>query len=107
MKKITILLTLLLFIFSTCTAFASRGRIVFFSRDTMRMVISTNVGFTCGTLSYITGWSIKRGDVVVGELQSFGIHEIYNLTDDHSFSLNITKCWATEDAAIDFIENGY
>ena len=46
-------------------------------------------------------------DVVVGDLESFGTHEIYNLTDDENFSLWVDNFWLSESQALDWLERGY
>ena len=44
---------------------------------------------------------------MAGDLESYGTHEIYNLTDDENFSMWIDNFWLSEEQAIDWLERGY
>ena len=106
MKKLIVLVALLCTVIISSTAAAARGIVAFYNQSSSKVVISTQMGFTCGTLMSVPIW-LSRGDTVAGDLESFGTHEIYNLSHDESFSLWIDNYWMSEDQVLDWLERGY
>ena len=70
----------------------------------MKKFIALAVLFCAVTISSTA--SAAR-DVVVGDLESFGTHEIYNLTDHENFSVWIDNFWLSESQVRDWLERGY
>ena len=104
MAKITILLTFLLLIMTSCTAFAVRGVVVYFNYSKDLIVIETNMGYTCGEI-YGTSYFLDKGHTVAGDLHSFGFHDIYDATADQTFRMYIDEYWESEDRVIDWVGN--
>lgn len=102
MKRICLLVAALMLVLSA-TAFAERG-VIAFCNDNGVVIIGTSMGFTCGTSSYFIPYGVQRGDSVVGDLSSFGSHEIYDLDADTTFQLWIDEYWASEDQAIEWLQ---
>ena len=97
-------LIMALFVFATTSvAFATKGQIVYCKND-YYIVIATNNGYTCGNIFGLAPWNLSRGDYVAGELESYGTHEIYDISIDDSFSLWIDEYWMNADRAMDWIE---
>ena len=101
-KKITILLTLLLLIMTSCTAFAKKGVVVFYN-SSGKIAIQTDYGYTVGEVMSVP-IMLDRGDTVTGDLESYGTHDIYDITTDETFSLWVDDYWLSRDRAIDWIQ---
>ena len=98
MKKILLLGTLVFFLLSS-TAVASRGYIVY--TDDNIMVIETNYGYTCVELySYAP---MYESDYVVGEFESYGMHEIYDMSMDTSNEVYVDDYGLSSDEVIRWI----
>ena len=106
MKKFIALVILLCTVIISSTALAARGIVVFYSPSSSKIVIETQMGFTCGEVIDLP-FHLSRDDTVDGDLENFGSHEIYNLTEDEHFSLWIDKYWLNKEEVIDWLERGY
>ena len=106
MKKFIALAVLFCAVTISSTASAARGVVAFYNRSSNKIVIATQQGYTCGEVMNFP-MRLDRGDVVVGDLESFGTHEIYNLTDDENFSVWIDNFWLSESQVRDWLERGY
>ena len=105
MKRISILTMIFMLIFSSI-AFAKKGIISYYNDYSRAIIIQLQNGYTCGEVwSYNSAtWDMKRGDIVVGELDSYGSHEIYNLTLDISFTMYADLTWASYEDAINWLQ---
>ena len=106
MKKFIVLVVVLCAVMISSTASAARGIVALYEKSSNKIIIATQMGYTCGKVMSVSVW-LNRGDDVAGDLENFGMHEIYHLTDDENFSLWIDKYWATEDQALSWLERGY
>jgi hypothetical protein len=106
MKKIIPLLLLLLISLSSI-AFAEQGQVVYFNSNRYSVVIATSSGYTCGEVTmFKTGlWELDRGDMLAGDLNSFGSHDVYDMARDRTISLWIDDVMLNEDQAFDWIQN--
>ena len=100
MKKVPgIFFITLCFLLLSNTAFASRGYIVY--TDDNIMVIETNYGYTCVELySYAP---MYESDYVVGEFESYGMHEIYDMSMDTSNEVYVDDYGLSSDEVIRWI----
>lgn len=48
---------------------------------------------------------MNRGDMLAGELESFGVQDVYDMSRDRGITLWIDNFWLTEDQAIDWMQN--
>ena len=106
MKKFILLVVLICTLMISSTVSAARGVVAFYDQSSNKIVIATNSGYTYGNVMYYI-WGLKRGDVVVGNLESFASHELYDLTTDSSFTMWIDRYWANENEVIDWLKRGY
>ena len=106
MKKFVISVVMFCVVTISSTVSAARGVVAFYNHSSNKIVIATQMGYTCGEVMNFP-MRLDRGDVVAGNLESYGTHEIYNLTDDENFSLWIDNFWLSEEQAIDWLERGY
>ncbi len=72
-KKITILLTLLLLIMTSCTSFAKKGVVVFYN-SRGKIYIQTDYGYIVDEVMSVP-IILDRGNTVTGDLESYGTHE--------------------------------
>ena len=104
MKKFIALVVVLCAVMITSTASAARGVVVFYGERSNKIVIETDSGhFTCGEVTDIT-LHLSRGDEVAGELETSGSHELYNITEDESFSMWIDDYWLSKEQALEWLE---
>ena len=106
MKKFVTAAILFCGVIVSSTASAARGVVAFYNQSSNKIIIATQMGYTCGKVMSVP-IMLSRGDVVAGDLESYGTHEIYNLTDDENFSMWIDNFWLSEEQAIDWLERGY
>ena len=90
MKKFFALVVLPCVLTISSTASATRGVIAFYNQSSRKIIIATQIGFTCGNVMY-PFYGLRRGDVVVGDLESFASHDLYDLTTDTNFTMWIEK----------------
>lgn len=103
MKRVFFLVVAIMLMLSA-TAFAERGVIVFCNERSGVIIIGTNMGYTCGTSSYIIPIGVEQGNQVGGEFSSYGSHEIYDLTANTTFQLWIDEYWVSRDQAIAWLQ---
>ncbi len=101
MRKV-IALVLFLVLLLPCTAFASKGVIVFYNDLRSKIIIQTPNGYSCGEV-YSVHTFVEPGQYVVGDLDSFGTKQIYNLALDESMNVWIDDCWLTRAQAMDWL----
>jgi len=106
MKKFVAAAILFCGVIVSSTASAARGVVAFYNQSSNKIIIATQMGYTCDKVMHFPR-RLDRGDVVAGDLESYGTHEIYNLTDDENFSMWIDNFWLSEEQAIDWLERGY
>lgn len=100
MKKI-LLLGVLFFVLLSGTAFASRGHIAYTNGSIM--VIETDYGYSCVELySYSP---MYEGDYVVGNFESYGMHEIHDISMDTSNTVYVDDYWLSSDEAVRWVGN--
>lgn len=107
MKKFFVLVVLLCAIMISSTASAARGKVAFYNERSGKIIIETGwQNYTCGKVMNITIY-LNRGDEVEGDLEGFGSHEIYNVTDNETFSLWIDDYGLSRECALDWLEKNY
>lgn len=106
MKKVLPLLLLLLITLSA-VAFAERGAVAYFNSNSYSVVIYTENGYTCGEVTMFKSglWELERGTIIAGDLSSFGIHNVYDITNNRDITIWIDNFWMSEDQAINWIQN--
>ncbi len=79
-KSLSVVLLAVIFSAITSTAFAEKGEVVLKKRGCDYFVVLTNSGYAL--LEWYGGNDPDRGDVLVGDYDSYGMKDIYNLTDE-------------------------
>ncbi|MBR1805184.1 MAG: hypothetical protein IJ774_02230 [Selenomonadaceae bacterium] len=104
MKKLIVLVALLCTVMISSTAAARdavRGVVVYYNYSSDKIIIETNRGFTCGEI--MSGYFLDTSHVVVGSLESYGTHEMYDLTSDRSFRMWVDEYWLDSDSALEWL----
>ena len=102
MKKMLISIVLLvsMLITSSVFAFQSKGVVVYYDGNNIVIQDLNYLGYTVGdSLSFV-----KEGDIVVGDLDTVGTEDFYNITQDESFSVFIDNSCLSKDEAVDWVE---
>ena len=104
MKKIFMVTLLLFALIVSCKTYgATRGVIVYYKYP--KIVIATNSGYTYGKI-YSSTFLSSRYEVV-GELENYGLHDIYCLNTDTTFNMWIENFWSSRQRAQDWINEKY
>ena len=104
MKKFIALIVVLCVVMITASASAAKGVVVFYGERSKKIVIETGwQRYTCGEVMGIT-IHLRRGNEVEGNLESTGLHELYNITEDESFSIWISDYWLSKERALAWLE---
>ena len=90
-------------------AMAAKGVVVYFDNySSQKMVIyDSSLGtFSCGE-TLVGGYLTLERDVVVGDISSLGVQELYNLRTDETFSIFIEECYLDVESAQAWLRDNY
>lgn len=76
-------------------AIAAKGKVVAVCRSLF--VISTGNGYSL--VDWYGGASPSKGDTVVGDFESYGMKELFNLRADDDMRVYVNEYWLSEDRA--------
>ncbi len=79
-----------------------RGVVAYYKYSSDKVIIEKSMGFTCGEVYGYAGL-LSEGDIVVGELESYGFHEIYDINHDRSIRIYVDKYWLDADPALEWL----
>lgn len=82
----------------TVSAFAAKG-VVVYNRSCDYYIVETNMGYAL--LEWYGGNDPSEGDVMVGDYESYGMKEIYNVTADSEAKVWVEEFWLSEDRVIE------
>ena len=105
MKKSFLLLVVFCLLASfSSVAYASnvRGVVAYYNYSSDKIIIETSMGFTCGEIYGYAG-TLSEGDTVVGELESYGFHDIYDISHDRSIRIYIDEYWLNAERALEWL----
>ncbi len=75
----------LIFACSSTEAFAAKGVVTSKMSGCDYFVVSTSKGFDL--LEWYGGYDPDKGDVLIGEFESYGMHEIYDATTEEGLNV--------------------
>jgi hypothetical protein len=75
-----------------------KGVVAYDGRGCDWYAIRTSIGYT---VAEWYGGSASRGDLVVGELHSYGLKDVYNITRDHTLRVWIDDFYTSLDGTLD------
>ena len=97
-KTIPLIIALLLFT-SFSPALAAKGVVVLHKSGCDYYIVKTNNGYAI--LEWYGGNDPSEGDVLVGDFETYGMKDIYNLTADDETSVWIEDFWLSKSRAIE------
>lgn len=87
-------------IFANSTAlFAAKGTVKYTSGGCSWYLVETPSGLAL--LEWYGGNTPVKGDVIVGDYESFGMKKLYNLTKDTETSVWVDNFWLSKDRGIE------
>ena len=102
MHKIIFILSLIIVMIPAMTTYATRGVVVYYNYSSGKIIIETSLGYTCGEVYSYSGL-LDTGDTIAGNLESYGVHEVYNLTHDSTFQIYIDEYWLNRNRALEWL----
>lgn len=81
------------------TSFAAKGVVVYIKNGCSYYIVETNMGYAL--LQWFGGSSPSRGDVLAGEYESFGMKDIYNITQDSETKVWVDNYWLSKDRVVE------
>lgn len=86
MRTLSSLLAVACLLFTPVVANAAKGVVVLYKSGCSYYIVETNLGYAI--LEWYGGNDPSEGDVLVGDYETYGMKDIYNLTADAE-----TKVW--------------
>ena len=100
MKIFRIILVIgLILILLSSIAFAAKGVVVFKKSRCDYFIVETITGYAI--LEWYGGNDPDEGDVIVGNFESYGMMDIYNLTADSELTVWVEDYWLSKSRAIE------
>lgn len=98
-KCLIFLIVILSFTFFAETAHAARGRVVYKSNRCDYFIVETLAGYT--VLEWYGGNVPDKGDIIVGNFESYGFKDIYNVTAESDLRVWVEEYWLSKDRALE------
>lgn len=99
MKHLACYFTLCAALLGTAPAFAAKGEVAHIKSGCSYYIVETTMGFAL--LQWFGGSSPSRGDVLVGNFESYGMKDLYNLTQDSETRVWVDNYWMSKDRAVE------
>lgn len=99
-KLIKIAVVVILMIFSSIKiVLGAKGVVVYIKSGCDYFIVRTASGYAL--LEWYEGSIPRKGDIIVGDLESYGFKDIYNLTADSDLTVWVEDYWLTRDEAME------
>ncbi len=98
-KFIIVAIITLIIALSTKKVFAARGIVVYIEPGCDCFIVETFSGYAL--LEWYGGGIPHKGDIVVGNFESYGFKNIYNLTTKRGIRVWVKDYWLSEEDAIE------
>jgi len=99
MKTIQKLVCALALLIAPTAAFAAKGVVVYYKSGCDYFIAETNMGYVL--LEWYGGYDPNQGDMIAGEIDSYGMKDIYNLTADQETHVWIEDYMLSKDNALE------
>ncbi|MBA2408432.1 MAG: hypothetical protein H0V62_01165 [Gammaproteobacteria bacterium] len=99
MKRIIFALTLFAGNCFVTPAVAAQGVVVYYESGCDYYIVETNHGYAL--LEWYGGNDPSEGDILVGDYESYGMEDIWNLTADAETQVWVEDYWMSEDNVIE------
>lgn len=77
----------------------TQGQVVYFKSSCSYFVVNTVLGYA--VLRLVEGKSIRVGDVLTGDFESYGMKNIYNSSRKLSCNVMVENFWLSKDRAME------
>lgn len=88
-----------LILMTTTSVFGVKGTVKYTSGSCSWYLVETPSGFSL--LEWFGGNTPSKGDVIVGDYESYGMKKLYNLTRDSETKVWVDNYWLSKDSAIE------
>ena len=99
MKTIQNLVCAFVFLVAPAAAFAAKGVVVYYKSGCDYFIAETNMGYAL--LEWYGGYDPNKGDVIAGDIDSYGMKDIHNLTADQETHIWVEDFMLSKDRAIE------
>jgi len=99
MKSISKLVLLACLLLASASAFAVKGVVVLYKSGCSYYIVETNMGYAI--LEWYGGNDPSRGDVLVGDFETYGMKDIYNLSAEAETKVWVEDFWLSKTRAIE------
>ncbi len=96
---IVVIIFLFLFTLSAGTVLGAKGLVVYKSSSCDYFVVKTNMGYDL--LEWYGGNDPDKGDVIVGDFETYGFSDIYDLTADSELRVWVEDYWLSKFDALE------
>jgi len=96
MKKIAVIVVILM----ACVhmAIGSEGVVVLKKSECDYFLVKTKAGFSL--LEWYGGYDPDNGDKIVGKIESYGFHDVYDVSADEEITVWVEEYWLSKSEAI-------
>ncbi|MEJ5349042.1 MAG: hypothetical protein WHS46_10195 [Desulfosoma sp.] len=99
MKWLIVIIMISAFLCLPSIALAVKGVVVYVKSGCSYYIVETPLGYTL--LQWFGGSIPSRGDVLVGDYESYGMKDIYNITQDSETKVWVDSFWMSKDHVIE------
>ncbi len=99
MQMIIIVALIFVFLCTPISAIAAKGVVVYIKGGCSYYIVETTMGYAL--LEWHGGNTPSRGDVLVGDYESYGMKDIYNVTADSETRVWVDNYWMSKSRAIE------
>ncbi|MBA3018690.1 MAG: hypothetical protein KJ550_09655 [Proteobacteria bacterium] len=99
MRTLSSLLAVACLLFTPVVANAAKGVVVLYKSGCSYYIVETNLGYAI--LEWYGGNDPSEGDVLVGDYETYGMKDIYNLTADAETKVWVEDFWLSKSRAIE------
>ncbi len=99
MRRSAAALALGIMLVSPAVAAAAKGVVVYRKAGCDYFIVETNMG--CALLEWYGGDDPNEGDILVGDYESYGTKDIYNLSTDSELRVWAEDHWLSRDDALE------
>jgi len=99
LKKLIVIIMISAFLCFPTVALAVKGVVVYIKSGCSYFIVETPLGYAL--LEWYGGNTPSRGDVLVGDYESYGMKDIYNITQDSETKVWVDNFWMSKDRVIE------
>lgn len=99
LNMLILIATPLLFLLFSTNVYAAKGVVVYKKSGCDYFIVETNMGYSL--LEWYGGNDPDRRDILVGDYESYGFKDIYNLTMDSELRVYVEDYWMGKDHVLE------